>query len=161
MPHHRRAERKHCFGMGRGIVRITADTSVLLRAIVADDPARAATARALLLRATSIAVPVPVFCEFSWVLRRTYGYTTGDVAAAIEALTEIDAVVTDIPVTEAGLAALRAGGDFADGAIARQGELLGATVFTSFDRGAVARLRKEGTTAADPSELLAASPPGT
>ena len=145
--------------MGRGIVRITADTNVLLRAIVADDPAQATTSQALLQRATSIAVPVPVFCEFAWVLRRAYGYRTGDVAAAIEALIEIDTVVTDMPATEAGLAALRAGGDFADGAIARQGELLGATVFASFDRGAVARLREEGTTAADPSELIAADSP--
>ena len=143
---------------GRG-VKITADTNVLLRAVVRDDPTQAATAQALLLRATRIAVPIPVFCEFAWVLRRAYGYRSGDVAAAIEALTEIDSVVTDLPAAEAGIAALRAGGEFADGAIARQGESLGASVFASFDRGAVARLREEGTTAADPSELIAADPP--
>ena len=78
--------------------------------------------------------------------------------AAIEALTEIDAVVTDMPAAEAGLAALRAGGDFADGAIASQGESLGGSVFASFDRAAVARLREEGIAAADPSELIADSP---
>jgi len=140
-------------------VNITADTNVLLRVVVRDDPTQAESAQALLLRATSIAVPVPVFCEFAWVLRRAYGYSTSDVAAAIEELAEIDSVVTDLPATEAGLAALRAGGDFADGAIACQGESLGASVFASFDRSAVARLREEGITAADPSELLAADPP--
>ena len=141
--------------MGGGDVKITADTNVLLRAVVKDDPTQAATAQALLLRATAIAVPIPVFCEFAWVLRRGYGYSTDDVAAAIEALTETDALVTDVPAAEAGLAALRAGGDFADGAIACQGESLGGTVFASFDRSAVVRLRKGGTSAAEPSELIA------
>lgn len=145
--------------MGGGGVKVTADTNVLLRAIVQDDPTQAAAAQALLLRANVIAVPVPVFCEFAWVLRRAYGYSAGDVAAAIEALTEIDSVVTDLPAAEAGIAALHAGGDFADGAIARQGESLGASVFASFDHGAVAWLKQGGTAAAAPSELLAANPP--
>ena len=145
--------------MGGSEVNITADTNVLLRAIVGDDPIQSAAAQALLRRATLIAVPVPVFCEFAWVLRRGYGYSTGDVATAIEALLEIDTIVTDVPAAEAGIAALRAGGDFADGAIARQGESLGASVFASFDRGAVAWLKQGGTAAAAPSELLAANPP--
>ena len=139
---------------GRG-VRITADTNVLVRAVVRDDTAQAAAAQALLLRATVIAVPVPVFCELAWVLRRGYGYGTGDIAAAIEAIAGIDTVVTDSPAVDAGLAALRAGGDFADGSIADQGERLGGTVFASFDRGAVARLRARGANAADPAELTA------
>lgn len=141
--------------MGGQGVKITADTNVLLRAVVRDDAGQAATAQALLLRATVIAVPVPVFCEFAWVLQRGYGYGTGDIAAAIEAIAAIDAVVTDSPAVDAGLAALRAGGDFADGTIAAQGERLGGTVFASFDRGAVAWLQRHGTNAADPSELTA------
>ncbi len=139
---------------GRG-VRITADTNVLMRTVVQDDMQQAAAAQALLLRATVIAVPVPVFCELAWVLKRTYARSTEDIAAAIEAVTAIEAISTDLPAVEAGLAALRAGGDFADGVIAHQGEKLGGTVFASFDRQAVARLRKNGTTAADPSELAA------
>ena len=136
-------------------MRITADTNVLLRAVVRDDTAQAAVAEALLLRATVIAVPIPVFCEFAWVLRRGYGYGTGDIAAAIEAIVGIDTVVTDSPAVDAGLAAMRAGGDFADGSIADQGERLGGTVFASFDRGAVARLRAQGANAVDPAELTA------
>jgi len=139
---------------GRG-VRITADMNVLLRAVVQDDSVQAAAAQALLLQATVIAVPIPVFCEFAWVLRRGYGYRADDIAAVIEAIADIDAVVTDSPAVDAGLAALRAGGDFADGTIASQGERLGGTVFASFDRGAVTRLRSNGANAADPSELSA------
>lgn len=139
---------------GRG-VKITADTNVLLRAVVRDDEAQAAVAQALLLRAAVIAVPVPVFCEFAWVLRRGYGYGIGDIAGAIEAIAQIDAVATDAPAVDAGLAALRAGGDFADGAIASQGGRLGGAVFASFDRSAVNRLRSNGASAADPAELTA------
>ena len=141
--------------MGGREVRITADTNVLVRAVVRDDAAQAAAAQALLLRATAIAVPVPVLCELAWVLRRGYGFRAGDIAAAIEAIADIDTVATDSPAVDAGLAVLRTGGDFADGAIASQGERLGGTVFASFDRGAVARLRSHGANAADPTELTA------
>ena len=145
--------------MGGREVRIAADTNVLVRAVVRDDAAQAAAARALLLRATAIAVTVPALCELARVLRRGYGYgygfRAGDIAAAIEAIADIDTVATDSPAVDAGLAVLRTGGDFADGAIASQGERLGGTVFASFDRGAVARLRSHGANAADPAELTA------
>ena len=92
--------------------------------------------------------------EVSWVLRRGYGVSGDDVAATIRALVAVDAVVTEPPAVDAGLAALEAGGDFADGVIAYQGETLGATVFASFDRKAVARMNHGGPAAADPSELV-------
>ena len=56
---------------------------------------------------------------------------------------------------ESGLAALRAGGDFADGSIASQGERLGGPLLSSFDRRAVSVLRSRGANAAEPSELVA------
>ena len=65
---------------GRG-VKITADTNVLVRALVQDDVEQARAAQALLSRATVIAVPVPVFCELAWVLRRAYRTRRGDIAA--------------------------------------------------------------------------------
>ena len=134
-------------------MRITADTNVLLRAVVQDDTAQCAVAQALLLQATVIAVPVPVFCEFAWVLKRAYARSSAEIATAIEAFTALEVIATDLPAVEAGLVALRAGGDFADGVIAHQGEALGGTVFASFDRRAVARLRDSGVAAGDPSEL--------
>ena len=136
-------------------MKITADTNVLLRVVVHDDPEQADAARTLLQQATVVAIPIPVLCEFAWVLKRTYARGANDVAAAIEAVTEIDVVVTDLPAVEAGLFSLRAGGDFADGVIAHQGEALGGTVFASFDRRAVARLRSSGAAAADPADLIA------
>lgn len=140
-------------------MRITADTNVLLRAVVQDDDTQSPIAQALLLRADVIAVPVPVLCEFAWVLRRGYRYDDDEVASAIEAITGVGAVVTDLPAVDAGLAALRAGGDFADGAIASQGQRLGGAVFASFDRSAVARLRDNGAGAADPEELIEGAEP--
>lgn len=135
-------------------MRITADTNVLLRAVLEDDQEQAAAAQAVLLRATIIAVPVPVFCEFVWVLKRGYGCRVDEIAGAIEAICEIDAVITDHPAVEAGLELLRAGGDFADGVIAYQGEGYGGSVFSSFDRGAVALLKRGGAEAAEVSELI-------
>ncbi len=135
-------------------MRITADTNVLLRAVLQDDTNQVTAARALLRRATAIAVPVPVFCEFAWVLKRGYGHKVDEIAVAIQAICEIETVVTDIPAVEAGLTMLRAGGDFADGVIAHQGEELGGTVFASFDRSAVALLKRSSGSAAEVSELI-------
>ena len=45
---------------------------------------------------------------------------------------------------EAGLAVLEAGGDFADGVIAHQGQWLGGDTFVSFDRQAVTLLSEQG-----------------
>ena len=134
-------------------MRVTADTNVLLRAILQDDERQTGVAEALLANATTIAIPVPVWCEFSWVLRRSFDQSPTEVAAAIQAICAIETVVTDGPAVEAGVAALLAGGDFADGAIAQQGERLRATVFATFDRKAAALLGQAGLAAADPAEL--------
>ena len=136
-------------------MRITADTNVLLRTVLRDDRHQASVAEALLERATVIAIPVPVFCEFAWVLRRSYDQTAEDVAAAIQAVCAIEGVVTDTPAVESGVRVLLSGGDFADGAIAQQGESLGGTAFATFDRKAVAHLRQQGLASADPAELIA------
>ena len=140
-------------------MKISADTNVLLRATVRDDPAQARVAEALLSRATVVAVPAPVLCEFVWVLKRTYGRSSSEAAAAIEAILRSRTVSTDFPAVEAGLRLLRAGGDFADGVIAHQGGSLGGTILASFDRRAVARLQQAGMEAADPSDLVVRSSP--
>lgn len=138
-------------------MRVTADTNVLVRMIVRDDAVQAAEAEALLSAAEVIAIPVPALCELVWVLRSGYRRSTIDVADTIAELAAVGSVVTDIPSVEAGLAALRAGGDFADGVIAYQGMTLGGEAFASFDRRAVALLRDSGAIAAEPAELLARS----
>lgn len=125
-------------------MKITADTNVLVRAVVQDDPEQAAVAVDLLRTAEAIAVPLPVLCEFVWVLRGVYGFALEEVAAALESLLNADNVLTNRPAVETGLALLRAGGDFADGVIAGDGAWLGGEVFVSFDKKAVALLARHG-----------------
>ncbi len=134
-------------------MNITADTNVLVRALVADDPAQAAEASRVMRDATSIAVPLPVLCELVWVLKRVYGFPVADIGAAIRSLLDVGNVRLDLPAVEAGLVLLEAGGDFADGVIAHQGQWLGGEIFVSFDRQAVALLRDQGVT----TQLLASA----
>jgi predicted nucleic-acid-binding protein len=125
-------------------LNITADTNVLVRALVADEPAQAAEASRVMREAASIAVPLPVLCELVWVLKRVYGFGIADIAAAIRSLLVAGHVRLDRAAVEAGLALLEVGGDFADGVIAHQGQWLGGDTFVTFDRQAVALLRKQG-----------------
>ena len=128
-------------------MNITADTTILVRALVADDPAQAAEASRVMRDASSIAVPLPVLCELVWVLKRVYGFAVADIGTAIRSLLAAGTVRLDRPAVEAGLALLEAGGDFAEGVIAHQGQWLGGEVFVSFDRQAVALLRQQGVAA--------------
>jgi len=125
-------------------MKITADTNVLLRAAVQDDPHQARQAAKVLQQAELVAVPVPVVCELVWVLRRGYKKSVPDISAAIRRLMKSANVVMDRPAIEAGLTVLDAGGDFADGVIAYEGEWLGAEEFVSFDSQAVSVLRSQG-----------------
>lgn len=133
--------------MGKSKMKITADTNVLVRAAVQDEPHQAGQAARVLLDAELVAVPIPVFCEFVWVLRRGYKKSASDVSDAIRKLMKSPHVVMNRPAVEAGLSALDAGGDFADGAIAYEGNWLGAEEFVSFDSKAVSMLKSRGTRA--------------
>ena len=125
-------------------MKVTADTNVLIRAAVQDDLRRARRATRILAEADLVAVPVPVLCEFVWVLRRGYKKSVTDVSDAIRHLMRSANVVMNRTAVEAGLSALDAGGDFADGAIAYEGEWLGAEEFISFDSKAVSLLQAQG-----------------
>ena len=128
-------------------MRVAVDTNVLVRAVMRDDPAQARAAARLLTDAELIAVAVPCLCEFVWVLRRVYGLQPADAANAIRALLAAANVETNRPAVEAGLSVLDAGGDFADGAIAYEGNWLGGESFVSFDKSAVALLKAQGQAA--------------
>ena len=56
-------------------------------------------------------------------------------------------VVMNRPATEVGLSVLDAGGDFADGVIAYEGNWLGGEEFVSFDSKAVTVLQSQGARA--------------
>jgi predicted nucleic-acid-binding protein len=118
-------------------VRITADTNVLVRAAVLDEPAQSRLAAAALLEADAVAVTLPALCEFVGVLTRGYKRKAAEVAAAMRKLAESERVLVDRPALEAGLSVLERGGDFADGVIAFEGRRAGGRIFTSFDRAAV------------------------
>ena len=133
--------------MGKSKMKITADTNVLVRAAVQDEPHQARQAAKVLQEADLVAVPIPVFCEFVWVLRRGYKKSASDVSDAIHRLMKSGHVVMNRPAVEAGLSALDAGGDFADGVIAYEGNWLGAEEFVSFDSKAVSMLKSQGTRA--------------
>jgi len=130
--------------MGKSEMKITADTNVLVRAAVQDEPHQARQAAKVLQEADLVAVPIPVFCEFVWVLRRGYKKSSSEVSDAIRRLMKSAHVAMNRPAVEAGLSALDAGGDFADGAIAYEGNWLGAEEFVSFDSKAVSMLKSQG-----------------
>ena len=125
-------------------MRITADTNVLLRAAVMDDPIQGAVAAKAMLEAEAVAVTLQSLCEFVWVLMRRYKRGAKEASAAVRALIESAGVLADRPAVEAGLAMLERGGDFADGVIAFDGRRAGGPVFLSFDRDAVALVEAAG-----------------
>jgi predicted nucleic-acid-binding protein len=125
-------------------VKITADTNVLARAVLQDDPAQAVVASRLLREASLIAVSLPCLCELVWVLRQGAKLSKEEVAATIRDLLAVRSVTMNRPAVEAGLAVLEAGGDFADGVMAYEGTMLGGKTFASFDKQAIAILQKQG-----------------
>ncbi|MET3858312.1 type II toxin-antitoxin system VapC family toxin [Rhizobium sp. OAE497] len=118
-------------------MKVIADTNVLARAVLQDDPQQGQAAAAMLERASLIAISLPTLCEFVWVLRRGAKLSKEDVALSIRDLLDAGTVSMNRPAVEAGLAVLEAGGDFADGVIAHDGAWLGGETFVSFDRKAV------------------------
>ncbi len=128
-------------------MKVVVDTNVLVRAVVRDDPAQASVAAKVLNDAELLAVTTPCLCEFVWVLLRVYGFLPSDAATAIRALLAVANVEVNRPAVEAGLLVLEAGGDFADGVIAYEGNWLGGETFVSFDKRAVALLTAQGQSA--------------
>jgi predicted nucleic-acid-binding protein len=124
-------------------VKLTLDTNVLVRLATQDDPAQAALALQTLQKASLIAVPATALCEMAWVLMRGYRYAPAPVAQALRTLLQVQQVVCRTPAVLAGLSLLESGGDFADGVLAFEGELLGGTEFVSFDRQAVKLLKAQ------------------
>jgi predicted nucleic-acid-binding protein len=125
-------------------MRITADTNILVRAVVADNKKQAQAAAKLLKEAELIAVTLPCLCEFVWVLRRVYQFEQENISNALEALLSADNVAVNRAAVDAGLSLLKAGGDFADGLIAYEGDWLGGDSFVSFDKRAVSLLSHQG-----------------
>ena len=114
-------------------MKITADTNVLVRAITGDNASQSKVAQAELAKAEMIALALPALCELVWVLARGYKIPSVEIVKTIRRLMNAANIVVNRPAAEAGLALLEAGGDFADGVIAYEGNWLGAETLVSFD----------------------------
>ena len=125
-------------------MKITADTNVLLRVVMGDDEAQQQTAIETLESAELVAISAHSLCEFVWVLDRGYKTARSDIASVISHVLEMHNVVVNRPAVEAGLRVLEAGGDFADGVIAYDGNWLGGETLISFDKRAVSLVRHQG-----------------
>lgn len=128
-------------------MKVAADTNVLARALLMDDARQGRAAAKLLKDASLIAVPLPCLCELVWILRRGAGLAKDDILRAIQALISAENVVVNRPAVEAGLEMFAAGGDFADGVMAHEGQWLGGETFVSFDKAAVMLLTAQGQAA--------------
>jgi predicted nucleic-acid-binding protein len=115
--------------------------------MVRDNLEQAETAFRLLTEAEAVVIPLPALCEFAWVLRSVYRFTSSDLAYAIREVLSVASVVTNRAAAEFGLFMLESGGDFADGVIAFEGKWLGGETFVSFDRNAVSLLSESGQSA--------------
>jgi predicted nucleic-acid-binding protein len=128
-------------------MKIVADTNVLLRAVVGDEPEQSRLAREALSSAELVILGPHALCELVWVLRSRYHAQRADIAAMLQRLCEAKNVAIDSAAVKAGMAMLEAGSDFADGVIAYEGQRLGGETFVSFDKQAVAALKKQGVKA--------------
>jgi predicted nucleic-acid-binding protein len=128
-------------------MKITADTNVLVRALTGDHAQQSKAAQTALKKAELVVLAIPALCELVWVLSQGYKIPPRDIAEAIRRLMNGANVVVNRPAAEAGLALLDAGGDFADGVIAYEGNWLGADTFVSFDKKAVRLMEAQGESA--------------
>lgn len=125
-------------------MKIVADTNLLLRYVVDDDPVQYKLALDILEQAEAVVVSNVAICEFAWVLRSRYGVSRENIAAAIARLRDTGNIVLDGAAVDSGLSMIEAGADFADGVIAHEGRWLGGDTFVSFDKKAVAAIAKCG-----------------
>ena|SRR5438874_8463512 len=128
-------------------MKIAADTNVLVRAMTGDEPRQSRIAQAQLAKADVVALAIPALCELVWVLSQGYKISSVQIAEAVRRLINGANVVVNRPAVDAGLNLLEAGGDFADGAIAYEGNWLGAETFVSFDKKAVKLIEARGQSA--------------
>jgi|SRR5690625_3982341 len=122
-------------------MQIIADTNVLVRAIVADNPVQAVAAQKELSNARLVAISPIVLCELYWVLSSAYKVPDTDIETVIKGLVKAPNVRTDTLAVDAGLMFMHNGGDFADGVLWHLGMALGGETFVSFDKKAISILK--------------------
>ena len=124
---------------------IAIDTNVLLRLVLRDNNAQAATAAKVLRRAAAGETPLfvsdIVLCEFAWVLRAQRRFARGAIANALREIiaTAFVRVRDEAVVTRAVERYATGPGGFADYLIAEQALAAGAGEVVTFDKA----LRRE------------------
>ncbi|MDP3689555.1 type II toxin-antitoxin system VapC family toxin [Bradyrhizobium sp.] len=108
------------------------DTNLIVRYLVADDPAQAARARRLIDN-HDVFVCTTVLLETEWVLRSVYGFTVAQCASALSDFAGLPRTrLEDAAAAAKALAWMRQGVDFADGLHLAGAE--GCEAFISFDQ---------------------------
>ena len=112
------------------------DTNVLLRYLLRDEPAQAGRADLEIERGERFLIDGIVLCEMVWVLEVGYGFSRGDVAAALERiLATAQFEIEDKDVALAALDDFRGStADFSDCLIGRRNRAGGAQETVTFDR---------------------------
>lgn len=118
------------------------DTNVLVRYLMLDDPAQSAKAELIESNLTETQpgfVSVVVLAEIVWVLERSYGLGSSEIAAAIERILQIGTlVVEDEQEVFLAMTALKRGyGAFADALIGALASKAGCRFTVAFDRKAL------------------------
>ncbi len=93
---------------------VAADTNIVLRFILKDDPVQSPSARDLIAN-NKIFIPVTVMLETEWALRRVYKLTKSDVISALTAIIETETIHVDqADFVSTALEFAAQGADFAD-----------------------------------------------
>jgi predicted nucleic-acid-binding protein len=112
------------------------DTNVLLRYLLRDDPAQAGRADHEIERGERFLIDGIVLCELVWVLEVGYGFSRGDVAAALERI--LATAQFEIEAKDLALAALDdfrgSTADFSDCLLGRRNRAAGVEETVTFDR---------------------------
>jgi predicted nucleic-acid-binding protein len=114
--------------------KIAVDTNVLVRYFTWDDEKQCRQAAQAIEGASMVVVSMIVLCELAWVLKRAYGYDDDNIREIIQRMAKTRTIELDRPATEAGLAMLATGGDFADGVIQFEADRAKCERLVTFDR---------------------------
>ena len=118
---------------------IALDTNVLVRYLVEDDPVQTPAAQELMEGLTPRHqgfISREVAIEVVWVLNRTYGFSSAQIAEALMGLITTDSLVVEVPqdIARAAAGYARGDADFADLMILAAAERAGAEALHTFDR---------------------------
>ena len=120
------------------------DTNVVVRFLVADDPAQTLAAHKVFasLRADDPGyLSLVVWAETYWVLTRTYGQAPGEVVATLADLLASDEIVSQADAEVRGaLADAADGADLGDALIMRAARSAGCAESVTFDKKTAKRL---------------------